>query len=327
MKLCVIGSRGHVGQVFDNLGNVPEVQLGAISSGSDDSPLPLLKMAERVGLAPKIYPDWHEMLHREKPDCVAVDGPFELHAEMSRAALEVGSHVFCEKPIALTLSDLERLETAWRASGRHIRSMIGLQNNPPFLHAWELVRSGAVGKVKMIRAQKSYRLGERPGFYRHNKTYGGTIPWVGIHAFLWILAFSGSEIDCCHSTQTVSDNRGHGELEIACQCQMVMKNGVQAQASMDFLRPECASTHGDDQLRVAGTDGILEIRHGVITLTDAAGERTIPVPVPEPGRRLFPEFIRSLTNSPGDYSPDRETFALTRACLLARDSAVSVGAE
>ena len=227
MKLCVIGSRGHAGQVFECLAALPEMQLCAISPGCEDSPGALIQMARDAGFSPELYTDWKRMIAELRPGCVVVDGPFELHAEMSCFALEHGCHVFCEKPIALHLSDLERLENAWRASCRHIRAMVGVQNDPPFRHALELVRAGRVGKVKMIRAQKSYRLGERPEFFRHHATYGGTIPWVGIHAFSWILAFSGcSEIEYCQATQTTSDNHNYGDLEMACQCMMVMKNGV-----------------------------------------------------------------------------------------------------
>ena len=323
MKLCVIGSRGHAGQVFECLAALPEMQLCAISPGCEDSPGALIQMARDAGFSPELYTDWKRMITELRPGCVVVDGPFELHAEMSCFALEHGCHVFCEKPIALHLSDLERLENAWRASCRHIRAMVGVQNDPPFRHALELVRAGRVGKVKMIRAQKSYRLGERPEFFRHHATYGGTIPWVGIHAFSWILAFSGcSEIEYCQATQTTSDNHNYGDLEMACQCMMVMKNGVQAQVSIDYLRPAHAPTHGDDQLRVAGTGGVLEIRNGVVTLTGDQGEEIVPLP--PPGPKLFEEFIRNLVETPEDFTGDRETFAVNRACLLARDSATAV---
>ena len=323
MKLCVIGSRGHAGQVFESLAGLPEVQLCAISPGCEDSPAALIQMARTAGFSPEIHTDWKRMIAELRPDCVVVDGPFELHAEMSCFALEHGCHVFCEKPIALNLADLERIKDAWRASRKHIRAMVGVQNDPPFRHALELVRAGRVGKVKMIRAQKSYRLGERPEFFRHHATYGGTIPWVGIHAFSWILAFSGcSETEYCQATQTTSDNHNYGDLEMACQCMMVMKNGVQAQVSIDYLRPAHAPTHGDDQLRVAGTSGVLEIRNGIVTLVDEAGEQVMPLTSREP--KLFEEFIQNLKKRPEDFSGDAETFAVNRVCLEARDCAVLI---
>lgn len=319
MKFCMIGSRGHFFYVFQSIGKVPGISLEAVSAGCEDDPAPLLKRAKDAGFDPAACPDWQEMLDRFSPDLVAVDGPFDKHAEMAARALARGIHVFCEKPVALTLEDLGRVMDAQKRSGARIISMVGLRYQADFQFALRLVREGAVGKVKMVRAQKSYRLGKRPEFYRHRETYGGTIPWVGSHAIDWILAFSGSPFREVFATQTKEDNFNHGELEIACQCLFTMKNGVQAMASIDYLRPEAAPTHGDDRVRVAGTEGVLEVIGGSVILIDRDGRRELPVPPPE--RELFSDFACSLTGENDCLVPESETFELTRACLLARESA------
>ena len=319
MKFCMIGSRGHFYYVFQSVGKVPGISLEAVSSGCEDDPAPLLKRAKEANFAPAVCPDWKEMLDRFSPDLVAVDGPFDKHAEMAARALERGIHVFCEKPVALTLEDLDMVMNARKRSGARIISMVGLRYQADFQFALRLVREGAVGKVKMVRAQKSYKLGKRPEFYRHRETYGGTIPWVGSHAIDWILAFSGSSFREVFATQTKEDNFNYGELEIACQCLFTMKNGVQAMASIDYLRPEAAPTHGDDRVRVAGTEGVLEVIGGSVILIDGDGRRELPVPPPE--RELFSDFACSLTGGNDCLVPESETFELTRACLLARESA------
>lgn len=320
MNLCVIGSRGgHIGYVFESIEDVPELDLVAVTGGSGDDFAGLLKCAVEKGYSPKTYSDWKKMLNEQHPDLVAVDGPFELHAEMAAYALERGINVFCEKPIALTLSDLDRVVTAQRKSGAHIVSMAGLRYAPAFQHALKLVREGAVGTVKLIGVRKSYKLGTRPDFYRKRATYGGTIPWVGSHAIDWILAFSGSAFQCVYATQTTTDNFNHGELESAALCLFTMKNGVQAQASVDYLRPSMAPTHGDDRIRVVGTKGVLEVADGKIMLIDGHGKREIPVPTPE--KKIFSDFVNRLLHDSDCLLNDAETFEVTRACLLARESA------
>ena len=219
----------------------------------------------------------------------------------------------------LTMSDLDRVMKAQKRSGARIVSMVGLRYQADFQYALHLVRIGAVGKVKLVRAQKSYRLGNRPAFYRHRESYGGTIPWVGSHAIDWILAFSGSPFHEVYATQTADDNFNHGELEVACQCLFTMKNGVQAMASIDYLRPPAAPSHGDDRVRIAGTDGILEVIDGKVLLIDKEGKRELPVPPAE--RELFSDFANSLTGKQDCLVPESETFELARACLLARESA------
>ncbi len=321
MKLCIIGSRGHIGYVFDSIKEVPEITLPALSTGCEDKPERLLKLAAGAGFAPAVYDDWRRLLDEIKPEVVAVDGPFDKHAEMAVYALERGIHVFCEKPIALTLGDLENIAAAQQKSGAQILSMVGLRYQADFQHALKLVREGAVGKVKLVKAQKSYRLGTRPEYYKHRATYGGTIPWVGSHALDWILAFSGGSFKTIYATQTTEDNFGYGELEIACQCLFVMTSGVQAQASIDYLRPAAAPSHGDDRVRVAGTTGVLEVIDGKIILIDQDGKREIAVPSPE--RNLFSDFIKSLQGKGECMVSVKETIELTRACLLARESADS----
>ncbi|MEI3004991.1 MAG: Gfo/Idh/MocA family oxidoreductase [Victivallales bacterium] len=124
-----------------------------------------MRSSADAGFTPELYSDWRQMLDRLSPALVAVDGPFDKHAEMAAYALERGIHVVCEKPIALTLTDLDRIMAAQKRSGCRIISMVGLRYQADFQYALQLVRAGAVGKVKMVRAQKSYRLGTRSGNY------------------------------------------------------------------------------------------------------------------------------------------------------------------
>lgn len=319
MKFCMIGSRGHSHYVFDSLKEVPFVELTAVSSGCDDSPQKLLDGAAKCGLSPKVYDDYREMLDREKPDLVSVDGPFDRHAEMCVEALRRNISVFCEKPIALDFASLDEIEKAHAAASAKIVSMVGLRYEPAFQHAHELVEAGAVGKVKLIGTRKSYRLGVRPDFYRKRATFGGTIPWVGSHAMDWMIYYGKSGFDTVWACEERSDNFGYGDLEVAAQCLFRMSNGIIAQASIDYLRPAAAPTHGDDRVRIVGTDGVLEVAGGKIMLIDAQGEREIPVPAPK--RKLFTDFVLDVAGERPALVDAPQTFLLTRACLAARESA------
>ena len=319
MKTAMIGSRGHFQYALRALPRLKNIEITGISTGCEDDASLLLAGCRKAGFEPQLYGDWKKMLQEVKPHIVVIDGPFELHAQMCVFALERNIHIFCEKPISLDWEGLAEIRRAYEKSSARLLSMVGLRYEADFQTALHLVKAGAVGKVKLISARKSYRLGERPLFYRKRSTYGGTIPWVGSHAFDWILAFSGSRFDTVFATHTCEDNKGHGELEIACQTLCTMKNGVQAQASIDFLRPEAAPTHGDDQVRIAGTDGVLEVRKGKITLIDKEGEREIPVKEDLP--HIFEDFVCSIENGTPCMVPDEEAFLLTEALLAARDSA------
>ncbi len=322
LKLVIVGSRGHFSYVVNGLSKLNNVQLAGVSTGCGDSPDRLLQCCDQLcGLTPTVYDSYMEMLDRVRPDIVCVDGPFERHAEMTIAALQRGASVFCEKPMATTLDDLERVRAAWEHAGRpHLASMTVMRYRAPFAKAYELVQEGAIGTIKLIKAQKSYKLKTRREFYRKRATYGGTIPWVGSHALDWILWFSGAGFKTLYANHTTTDNKGHEELEIAAQVQCVMHNGILAYASMDYLRPDIAPTHGDDRIRLAGTDGVLEIVHKVVTLINAKGTSTFDCN-DTPDRDGFGDFVRHVTGEVKALLNADQAFELTEACLLARESA------
>ncbi len=321
LKLAMIGSRGHFGYVISCLpGLSGKVEVIGISSGCEDPIDRLRDSLREIGISPAVYDDYHELLGL-KPDMVVIDGPFEKHAVMAIEALKQGIHVFCEKPIALNLSDLDELTKVYRAGKAKMISMVGLRYDGAFACAKKLVDAGAIGKIKLVKTQKSYKLGVRPEFYKHRASYGGTIPWVGSHALDWIIYFTGSCPEKIWANQTREDNFGNGELEIAAQCQMVLKNGVMASASIDYLRPASAPTHGDDRIRLAGTQGVLEVSGGKVKLIDAEGERFVDVPECE--RELFSDFVFDVLGERKAWVDGEDTLNLTRACLLAQESADS----
>ena len=312
----MIGARGHSYYVLNDLPKLKNVELCAVSSG-DENPSSLLNKAKQWN--PRGYADWREMLDREQPDVLSVDGPFELHAEMCIEALKRNIHVICEKPIALQLDELDAIEKICAETSAKIISMVGIRYDAAFWTARKLVKEGAIGKIKVIHTQKSYKLGKRPDFYKSRELYGGTIPWVGSHAIDWLLWFTESEFESVTAFHDHDDNFDNGTMEIAGECLFRMKNGVIATSSIDYLRPATAPTHGDDRIRCAGTKGVIEVMGGKVHLITADGDEYIE-PV-NPPQSLFEDFIGGLRGLNPLPVTTEETIALTRACLLARESA------
>lgn len=82
---------------------------------------------ERFGLADaKIYTDYHELLADPAIDVVHVCTPNVAHAQITVDAFEAGKHVLCEKPMAASSADAQRMLDAWRKSGK--KFTIGYQN-------------------------------------------------------------------------------------------------------------------------------------------------------------------------------------------------------
>ncbi|WP_020619966.1 Gfo/Idh/MocA family protein [Paenibacillus daejeonensis] len=325
LKLCTIGGSGHLAYVLRDLPRLPEVEWVGYAPGDEEEREETLaktaSLAKSAGLeVPRFFENWREMLDTQQPDVAAVDSHFARHATIGIETLRRGIHLFLEKPLATEREQLQELRLAYDASGVQLAAMHGLRYAPAFHAAWEAVQAGAIGRIKLMHAQKSYRLGERPAIYRSRDTYGGTIPWVGSHAVDWLLWFAGTEFRSVYAVHSSQDNAGHGDLEMTALCQFRMGGDIQASVSLDYLRPAGAPSHADDRIRIAGTAGIVEVRDGQALLieADSDGIHTL-APKPQPG--IFEDFVRQLRTGESCRISAEESFAVTEACLLARTSA------
>ena len=302
MKICFIGACGHSKQAYKYL-----------KTRADAAFVGMAPESEHEGLAasfdPSIpfYGDWRAMLDEVCPDLAVVSPVFGHTGRVIIECARRGIDVFAEKPVAATLEELGEVEAAVRESGIRFCAMHYLRYAPAFYHGAKLVRSGAIGEVRMATAQKSYRYGTRPAWYHDSTLYGGTIPWVGIHAIDWIYHFTGKRF-LAVSTRTVGR-----DPEMAALCQFEMEDGLIAAMNLDFYRPKAAPTHGDDRIRCVGTRGVLEVRGGEILLINGEGEQILrPTEAPE----LLEEFLDG-----GETIAPDEIFTLTRVAILARDAA------
>ena len=253
----VIGFCGHAGfavQGWDQLRECGiEVDLVAVASLDPES-IPLEHWRSfQEDFA--VCDSWQELIARADIDVVVVDGPYHLHSEMSQLALQAGKHVFCEKAVALNWQQLADLENCYaHHSHLHFWPMMSLRYTPRFYTALELVGEGAIGQLRTVRMQKSYKLGTRPGWYQDREIYGGTIPWVGSHALDLIHAVAGVPQSVSAIQQMGPDN-----YELAASIQAQHAGGVISTATIEFYRPQAADGHSDDRLRIVGESGIVEV--------------------------------------------------------------------
>ncbi|WP_324012535.1 Gfo/Idh/MocA family oxidoreductase [Microbacterium sp. JZ37] len=99
--------------------------------------------------------DWRAVIARDDIDIVDVCAPGDVHAEVSIAALAAGKHVLCEKPLARTLPEAERMAEAARTAPAGTRAMCGFsyRRTPALAYAKRLVADGRLGTIRHVRAQ------------------------------------------------------------------------------------------------------------------------------------------------------------------------------
>ncbi|HOB16656.1 MAG TPA: Gfo/Idh/MocA family oxidoreductase [Defluviitoga sp.] len=323
MKLCIVGSSGHYHYVLNPLrvNRYLNVDIVGISAGSKGERIDkVYKEVVDLGYKPEIYEDYREMFDKLKPDIAVVNCFFGDLASVSIEALKRGINVFTEKPVATTFEDLEKLKQTYFSSKSVFVAMFGIRYKPWFLTAYNYVKNGSIGEIRLLNAQKSYKLGERDEFYKSRKTYGGTIPWVGSHGIDWIRWFSNQEFLSVYASHSKKHNKGHGDLEVSALCHFNLTNEVLASLTIDYFRPNNAPTHDDDRLRVVGTKGIIEVINSKVLLIDdqIPGVREVPL---EQGGSIFLDFLKEIEGKGKCMISAEDSFEVTKICLKALQSA------
>jgi D-xylose 1-dehydrogenase (NADP+, D-xylono-1,5-lactone-forming) len=101
---------------------------------------------------PRAYGTYDALIDDPGVEAVYISLPASLHAEWSIRALEAGKHVLCEKPFTRDPAAAARAFDAADAAGRLLMEAFMYRHHPQTRTLAELVESGAVGKIRLIRA-------------------------------------------------------------------------------------------------------------------------------------------------------------------------------
>jgi predicted dehydrogenase len=322
VRVGLIGTDGHTSVLLGSIPNLPRVELVAFAKSLPDDDASGLKRNKAFTEKTRIYDRFEQMLEREELDVVGVCLPYYRNAEASIAAARKGIHIVSEKPVATTLEDLTALKKAVAESKVRLTSMMNMRCVPPYRAARKAVQDGLVGEPILLTSQKSYRFGAaRPWFYKDMITYGGTIPWAGIHSIDYMRWTSGQnyvQVSAWHGNKDHPDYPG---FQDHAGVLFKLDNGGTAMTNLDYLRPETAPTHGDDRLRIAGSEGVLEVtgaegRVSLVTASDGPRELELSEKVD-----FFANFLAELAGEGEHLISQDDAFGLTEVCLKARTAA------
>ena len=124
---------------------------GRITTVTDPIAAAAESLAADFGYA--VADSFESMLADPSIDAVLLATPNALHAEQTIAALAAGKHVFCQKPISLTMEDAERVVAAADASDRIVQFGFMLRFTPPLPQLQARVAAGEIGSVIGAQAQ------------------------------------------------------------------------------------------------------------------------------------------------------------------------------
>ena len=165
-RIAVIGTGGIAAKHAQTLQQeVADTEIIAAVDIREDA---VKAFSERFSI-PAYYTDADKMLSNEKPDIVHICTPPNLHTELSIQALESGSWVLCEKPLAASLRELDQIAEAEARTGRYCSSVYQWRFGPGAQHLKQLIDDSAMGEPMIGICQTTW--------YRDDAYYA--VPWRG----------------------------------------------------------------------------------------------------------------------------------------------------
>ena len=269
----VIGT-GRIGKLhIEHLSqNIPEAALVAICSLDIETSESL---AEQFKI-PTITTDYHSLLSNTEIDAVIVASSTDTHVEICQAAAAVGKHIFCEKPIALALDQID--ETLASIEDTSVKFQIGFNRrfDKNFMRVHEAIVTGEIGEPHILRITSRDPV---PPPIEYVKVSGGMFLDMTIHDFDMARYLIGGEVDEIYAVGDVRIDpkiAEVGDIDTAI-ITLRFQNGVLA--TIDNSRQ---AVYGYDQrVEVFGSKGMISVENpltNTVTLSGSEGSRAASPP-------------------------------------------------
>jgi predicted dehydrogenase len=219
------------------------------------------------------HADWRELLKDPEVEAVYVATPVHLHAEQAIAAAEAGRHVLCEKPMALSAAECERMNAAAEANGVWLGVTYYRRFYPVVERVAEILRSGEIGTpvVAQMNAFERFEPGpDHPRRWLLDKKMSGGGPMFdfGSHRIEVLLNLFGPPLRVRAVTGNVLFRR---EVEDTACAIFQFEGRTQA-----VLTVTHAAREPQDTLEIFGSEGSVRadvLNEGRLRIRTAEGER------------------------------------------------------
>ena len=265
-------------------------RLEALAAVCDSDHDRAVNFASQFDTAPRSYDD---ILADSAINGIMLATNAGTHKALAIQALEAGKHVYIEKPMALTLGDATIIDEAAKSTGQHV--MVGhlIRYHPAFITLQEQIKSGAIGKIKHIQANRLAM-----GRIRNTES---VLFDLCPHDLSLILAIAGEmpQSVICYGVSHISAN-----VVDILSTGLGFANGVSAQMQTSWLSP-----YKEHRFTVTGETGSLVFddtkawhekltlyqdtitQSGTLFMIERASPLPLPVPESEPLKDEISAFI------------------------------------
>jgi predicted dehydrogenase len=256
-----------VGVAIVGLGRIAvEEMLPAFASSRHAKPVALvtgdrakgLKLAHQYNIPPTSVLDYKEFERLSAlPDvqAVYVALPNSMHAEYTVRAARAGKHVLCEKPMATSVADCQKMIDACRKAGKKLMIAYRSQYEPLDRALVKMVRDKRLGDLKEFISVNSQNMGD-PQHWRlkHALAGGGALPDVGLYCLNAARFLSGEEpTEVIGNTWSTPGDARFREVEESCQFILRFPSGFMASCSTSY------AAHKSQMFRLNGATAWAEM--------------------------------------------------------------------
>lgn len=256
INVCLIGC-GRAGMIHARSygGAVKNAELIAICDPMDEN---LKAVQDEIKGIRFVYHDYAEALRNPEIDAVIVVTPTQFHHDIVIAAAEAGKHVFCEKPMAATAEECDEMIKA--CDDHHVKLQLGFMRrfDKSFSRGKELIDSGSIGNVAMIKSNTYGPSEPKPWMYDVRKSYG-PIGEVNSHDFDTVRWYAGSEVKTIHAMghnfRSPEMAGQYPEYYDTCTVMLEFENGI-----LGVITGAQYVRYGyDSRTEILGTKGIIKV--------------------------------------------------------------------
>jgi len=239
---------------------------------------------------PRAFGSYEAMLADPDIDVIYNPLPNRLHAEWTVKAVQAGKHVLCEKPLAVTVDEVDAVRAAAEQAGVVVAEAFMYRHHPQTLKIKELVDSGAIGRLRLVRGSFTFNLAREADVRLDPALSGGSIWDVGCYPIGYARFVVGAEPIEVFGWRVI----GSSGVDEVFAGQMRFLSNVYAQFDCGFRAPYRA------HVEIVGSEGTISVpnpfKPGVdeqIHLTHDDDVQTVTIP----GQELYLGEVEDMADA------------------------------
>ena len=198
---------------------------------------------------PKMDGSYEDLLADPNIDVVYISLPNSLHAEWTIKTLQAGKHVLCEKPLAVSLAEVDAVREAANQSGRVAAEAFMYRHHPQTIKVQQLIENGSIGKPQFMRGWFTFSLNRLEDIRLNSELGGGSIWDIGCYPISY-----ARMLMCAKPSQVfgwqISSSSG---VDLTFAGQLLFSGDVCAQVFSSFRSPHCTG------FQIVGSEASLSI--------------------------------------------------------------------